>query len=117
MSQQVEWHEKLFGGQSPLKSIARGLIWRNPINPNSLRLNKLAYDVLSQSGEIKFYSLILATDSTATGKTYIQLEKHFTTPYYLEGLRTIHIMDGREVMMLTLLDNDLDRYLSDLEKY
>lgn len=83
--------------------------WHNPTNPNSLRLTKLAFEVLTKVKQHKFYKFKLIHDIKP--KTFVQLERYFTEPYYIQNHTTIFIMGEREAMMVGLHANNLQQYL------
>lgn len=85
--------------------------WDNPTNPNSLRLSARACNLLHEDYDEKFYRFDLPQQILP--KTLIQLERHFEDPYYIPALRkqAIYICGEREVVMLALHENNLQRYL------
>lgn len=82
--------------------------WHNPLNPNSLRLTRTAFNVLEKS-KIKNWKFKL--DRIFLARTYVQLEKHFTAPYHVFGHQTIYVYGETEAMMLGLHGNNLQQYL------
>jgi hypothetical protein len=111
-SPQTVWQETLQQGPIKdryLKSPAT-FWWHNPTNHNSLRLTYEAYSAIKHS--VKFYKFQLAKDLLP--KTFIQLERYFKEPYYVQNRKTIHIVSERDSMMLALHANDLQKYLDDL---
>ena len=82
--------------------------WHNPLNSNSLRLTRLAFNILEKS---KVPSWKFKLDKVFLNRTYIQLERHFSAPYYLFGQQTIHVYGETEMLMLSLHGNNLQQYL------
>lgn len=82
--------------------------WHNPVNPKSLRLTKEAYHILTKSG-IKTYKFTLTHNLLP--KTFLQLEKHFESPYFILGNSKIVLFGEKEAVMLSLHLNDLQQYL------
>jgi hypothetical protein len=83
--------------------------WHNPVNPNSLRLTRPAFTMLEKA---KVANTRFKLTAEILPKTMIQLEKHFTSPYYLYGKDTIFVYGDTEMMMLALHGNDLQQYLN-----
>jgi hypothetical protein len=83
--------------------------WHNPINPNSLRLTKSAFVILEKQSNIPKWKCELT--HTILPKTMIQLEKHFTNPYYIYNMKTLYVFDERDFFILTLHANNLQQYL------
>ena len=111
-SLQAEWQETLQQGPIKdryLKSPAT-FWWYNPTNHNSLRLTYEAYSAIKHS--VKFYKFQLVQDILP--KTFVQLERWFKEPYYVQNRKTIHIVSERDAMMLALHANNLQQYLDDL---
>ena len=86
--------------------------WHNPINPNSLRLTRPAFTILSKQTEIKNWKFNLP--EPLMSKSFIQLEKQFKSPYFIQGQKTIYVYDEREAMMLALHGSNLQQYLDNL---
>ena len=84
-----------------------GWWWYNPTNYNSLRLTQVAY--LNIRDNVKFYKFQLSHDIRP--KCFVQLERYFKEPYYVQNRKTIHIMSERDAMMLSLHANNLQQYL------
>ena len=92
-------------------STSPSMWWYNPTNHNSLRLTQPAY--LKIRDQIKFYKFKLIHDIRP--KTFIQLERWFKEPYYVQNHKTIHIVSERDAMMLSLHANNLQQYLDNQE--
>ena len=103
---QAEWQAKFYettawGTSSP------SMWWYNPTNHNSLRLTQKAY--LEVRKHVKFFKFELVHDIKP--RTFIQLERWFKEPYYVQNRKTIHISSERDSMMLALHANNLQQYL------
>lgn len=86
--------------------------WHNPLNPNSLRLTRPAFNMLNKTKEIKNWHFKLPKE--LVNRSYIQLEKYFTNPYYIAGPKSIYVFDERDSIMLALHGSDLQQYLDNL---
>jgi hypothetical protein len=89
--------------------------WFNPVNPDSLRLTKPAFNMLNQNKEIKNWHFRLP--QPLVPRAYIQLEKHFTSPYYISGPKSVYVFDERDSIMLALHGSNLQQYLDNLAQY
>ena len=87
--------------------------WHNPVNPNSLRLTRPAFNMLNKTKEIKNWHFKLPTE--LVNRSYIQLEKHFKSPYYISGPKSIYVFDERDSIMLALHGSNLQQYLDNLD--
>ena len=88
--------------------------WYNPVNPNSLRLTRPAYNVLDRA---RVPNWKFKLDRTFLPKTYLQLEKYFTAPYYIHGQQTIYVYGETEAMMLGLHGSNLQQYLDNHDNF
>ena len=82
--------------------------WHNPLNPNSLRLTRPAFNMLEKA-QVPNWKFKL--DRVFIARTYVQLEKHFSAPYFVFGQQTIHVYGETEAMMLGLHGSNLQQYL------
>ena len=109
-SPQAVWQEKL-QQDSPIKThyLANpaNFWWHNPTNYDSLRLSRNAF--LAIKNTIKFYKFTL--DNPILPRMYVQLERVFTEPYFIQNHNTIHLVSDRDAMMLSLHANNLQQYL------
>lgn len=109
-SPQAVWQNRL--QQGPIKDHylknPANFWWHNPTNHNSLRLTYEAYAGIRNS--TKFYKFVLP--NPIKPRMYVQLERVFTEPYYIQNHKTIHVMSERDSMMITLHANDLEQYLN-----
>ena len=87
--------------------------WHNPINKHSLRLTKHAYYMLDKT---KAVSYKFKLTEKVKPKTFVQLERYFTAPYYILNAQTIAVFGEKESMMLALHANNLQQYLDNLDK-
>ena len=86
--------------------------WFNPINQNSMRLNKPAFTEISKY--IKFYKFILPEGVEILPKTLLQLERKFTEPYFVANYKTIHVISEQNAIMIALYANNFQQYLNNL---
>ena len=82
--------------------------WWNPVNKNSLRLAPYAFKMLTDS-KVNHWEVELEQDILP--KTYLQLEKHFTAPYYIIKPTKISVFGESDLIWLSLHGNDLQLYL------
>lgn len=88
--------------------------WYNPLNPNSLRLTRPAFIMLEKA---KVTCWRFKLDRIYLPKTYLQLEKYFTAPYFIQGQQTIYVYGETEMLMLSLHANNLQQYLDNNETH
>ena len=120
MSQQSNWQEEFQKNKLiPFETNSKKQIkhydftntafwWRNPVNKNSLRLAPGAFKMLVAS-KIPNWQVELPT--IILPRTYLQLEKYFTAPYFIKGLTNIILFSETDFMWITLHGNDLQTYL------
>jgi hypothetical protein len=87
--------------------------WHNPINPNSLRLTRPAFNMLNKNKDIKNWQFRLS--SPLVTRAYIQLEKHFTSPYFIPTHTSIYVFGEQDSIMLALHGSNLQQYLDNLD--
>lgn len=87
--------------------------WYNPTNHQSLRLTQPAYLSIKQFA--KFYKFQLPQEILP--KTFVQLERYFSEPYYIQNRKTIHLHSERDSMMLALHANNLQQYLDNQQDH
>ena len=88
--------------------------WFNPLNPDSLRLTRPAFNMLNKNPEIKNWQFKLP--SSLVTRAYIQLEKHFTSPYYIPSHNSIYVFSEQDSIMLALHGSNLQQYLDNLDQ-
>jgi len=86
--------------------------WQNPINPDSLRLTRAAFYMLNQNPKIKNWHFHLPT--RLVNRSFIQLEKHFTSPYHIATHTSIYVFSEQDAIMLALHGSNLQQYLDNL---
>lgn len=89
--------------------------WHNPLNVNSLRLTSGAWTILRACKAVPFWKFELTQGLLP--KSYLQLEKHFNSPYYIPNVKTIIVFDERDSMMLALHGNNLQQYLDNHDSH
>ena len=109
---QKEWEEKL-----SLTTLLKHQVWTNPTNHQSLRLTKMAFEIVQNNPLLDPFFRIRLDDGVLVNKIYLQLERHFTVPYYIYGYKTIFVYQGIEVTMLGLNDGNLKQYLENLANF
>jgi hypothetical protein len=68
--------------------------------------------MLNKNKEIKNWQFKLPTE--LVNRSYIQLEKHFTNPYYISGPKSIYVFSEQDSIMLALHGSNLQQYLDNL---
>ena len=104
---QREWEAKLFPGTQ----YSADLVWRNILNPDSLRLTGGAYNLLKKDKTIVFYHF--AIDGVSSLQL-LQLDRLLKSPYFLKSRKQIELLGEEDAIMLTLHANNLAQYLSNL---
>jgi len=82
--------------------------WHNPINHSSLRLSQQGHKTLMTT-DIDHYRFKLT--AKVLPKTFVQLERYFTSPYYIINASSIIVYGETEAMMIALHANNLQQYL------
>jgi hypothetical protein len=88
------------------------LWWRNPMDPNSLRLTMYGFKFVKTNLKLTSYEFELPGE--LTNGNLLQLERLFQGMYYLMKRTKIFVFEEQEAMMLTLHGNDLKQYLDNL---
>lgn len=117
-SPQAIWQKKL-QELSPIKpqylAHPATFWWHNPLNPNSLRLAATAWTALKTCKHVPHWKFDLVKGLLP--KSYLQLEKHFNSPYFIKNIKTIVVFDERDSMMLALHGNNLQQYLDNHDNF
>ena len=90
--------------------------WYNPISKTSFRLTKDGHHFLSNVIELAHYRLKLTCDIKATTKNFLLLDKHLTSPFYIENKNTIVFYGEKDSIMVVLNGYNLQQYLEAFEK-
>lgn len=105
---QRQWEQQLFPNQVPVPDD----IWRNILNPDSLRLTVGAHKKLLQNKDIKFYHF---KTQEMTNLQLLQLDHLLTSPYFIRSRHAIELMGEQDAIMLQLHGNNLKQYLDNLK--
>ena len=105
--QQREWELKLF----PDSVVVPSLIWRNPLNPNSLRLTQTGHKLVSTNHV--FYQFKIQKLSNLQ---LLQLDHLLQSPYFVRYRCMIDLLGEQDSIMLSLHGNNLAQYLDDLDR-
>lgn len=103
---QREWEQRLFAKDNNTPE----QIWRNILNPNSLRLTIAAHKNLLQK-QVQFYKFSL---ESITNLQLLQLDRLFESPYFVKDRKHIELMGEQDAIMLQLHGNNLKQYLDNL---
>jgi hypothetical protein len=87
--------------------------WKNPTDPNSLRLSLQGLQLVKAVLKMESYEFNLSEE--LSNHNLLQLERLFQGPYYLLKRQKIIVFEEAEAMMLTLHGNNLKGYLDSLE--
>jgi len=87
--------------------------WKNPTDPNSLRLSLQGLQFVKAVLKMQSYEFELAEE--LTNLNLLQLERYLKGPYYLLKRQKIIVFEEAEALMLTLHGNNLKSYLENLE--
>lgn len=87
--------------------------WKNPTDPNSLRLSLAGLQLVKAVLKLQSYEFPLAEE--LSNHNLLQLERQFKGMYYLLKREKIIVFEEEEAMMLTLHGSDLKGYLGNLE--
>ena len=113
---QLEWTHKFVAASAATAAFAdqlpRNTWWRNPINRQSLRLTYPGLQWIEKNSSIPSYTIVLQDD--ITGRQLIQLERMFSSPYYLKP-SSIVVFGEQDAVMLQLHAGDLKSYLNNQE--
>jgi len=88
------------------------IIWRNPSNPDSLRLTKQGYDWALRICKQTAYKFEITT--TISNRALLNLERHIEAPYYIQDRKHISFLSERDALMMELHAHNLDGYLVSL---
>jgi len=87
--------------------------WKNPTDPNSLRLSLAGLQLVKAVLKLQSYEFELAEE--LTNQNLLQLERVFDSMYYLLKRQKIIVFTEESALMLTLHGNNLKGYLEALE--
>jgi hypothetical protein len=105
---QRDWETRLF----PSAYHPPELIWRNILNPNSLRLTVGAHNTLRKNKQIVFYQFKLELEMS--NLQLLQLDHLLTSPYYVKSRKQIELLGEEDAIMLQLNGSNLKQYLENL---
>jgi hypothetical protein len=88
------------------------LIWRNILNPDSLRLTVGAYNTIRKNKQIVFYDFKL---EEMTNMQLLQLDRLLKSPYFIKSRKQIQLMGEEDAIMLQLNGSNLKQYLDNLD--
>jgi hypothetical protein len=111
-SLQTIWQERFSKVIQPPKNISlKYFFWKNPLNQDSLRLRKEAYEYIILSRlEIPHWVVIL--NERISFQLILQLEKVSPAPYCIISLTKLGLFDQDMAVYLKLNDGDLRNYLA-----
>jgi hypothetical protein len=113
---QAEWEQRLLesaglptGGKEQL----RYKLWRNPTNPNSLRLTKQGYIWAIEICKQTAYQF--EADKVISNQVLLNLERLFEAPYFVRDRKHISLFSEQDSIMLELCGQNLEQYLNNLK--
>lgn len=89
--------------------------WRNPLNPDSLRLTQAGFKWFTKVAELTAHEITIPKDQPIVGRHMLQLENLFEEPYFIRGANTIFVFGERDAVMLQLHAGNLTAYLDSLQ--
>jgi hypothetical protein len=89
------------------------LWWYNYRNPTSMRLSKEGHHFYTRTLRVPVYLITITTPLVC--RTYLQLERVFTTPYYLTHAGKLSVFDEQVCIMLQLHAGNLAQYLDNMQ--
>jgi hypothetical protein len=87
--------------------------WQNPTNKNSLRLTNIGFKWFTTIAKLKSYKITI--DPTIKNKQFLQLERLFQEPYYIQSNKKIIVFSDQDAVMLQLHSGNLAAYLDSIE--
>ena len=87
--------------------------WKNPTDPDSLRLSLAGLQFVKSNLKMQSYSFELTEE--LTNHQLLQLERYFKGMYYLLKRSKLLVFESEEATLLTLYSSDLKSYLNNLE--
>jgi hypothetical protein len=87
--------------------------WKNPTDPNSLRLSLAGLQFVKAVLKIQSYDFELTEE--LNNHHLLQLERQFKGMYYLLKRQKIIVFEEEEALMLTLHSGNLKAYLDSIE--
>ncbi len=103
---QRHWEQILFANSQ----LSSDQIWRNVLNPNSLRLTLAAHRILLIH-KTKFYKFQLDSISNLQ---LLQLDRLLASPFFVKDRKHIELMGEQDAIMLELHASNLKQYLDNL---
>lgn len=97
----------------PGEEISVNLLWRNILNPDSLRLALPGYRMILEKKQHVFYNFSLKPLSNLQ---LLQLDHLLRSPYFLRNRTAIELLGEDDSIMLELHGNDLAQYLHNLNQ-
>lgn len=87
--------------------------WWTHTVPENLRLSKSGITFVIKHAKIKTYQIEFTTPLLS--RTFVQLSRLFTCPYYIKKSNTIVLLGEEETVLLSLHANNLQQYLDNLQ--
>lgn len=87
--------------------------WFNHTVPSNLRLSKSGIVFVEKYAKITTYQIELA--NPLLSRTFVQLSRLFTCPYYIKKNNKIVLLGEEETVLLSLHANNLQQYLDNLQ--
>jgi len=90
--------------------------WATPFSPIGLRLSTEGNRFLKDVLRLECYSFKIKESNTKSLKLFLQMNRRLSSPYYLQGNRTIVLYGEQDSIMLALLDGDLEQYFNNFSR-
>lgn len=87
--------------------------WHNPRIHGGLRLTQVGYKIFRSIIEVESYRYEIKPETTLTSRILVNLDSKLAHPYYLDRKHTeIVLFGGKDGMMLSLYDGDIEKWIS-----
>jgi hypothetical protein len=90
--------------------------WQNPTREDSYRLTETGFEILANKLEVEHHQMRIRSSLGKNLRVLLLLEQHINSPFYIKRRDQIVFFGDQHVVMLSLMDNDLDQYLSHLSQ-
>lgn len=87
--------------------------WHNPRVRGGLRLSEAGYKIFRGIIEVESYRYEIKSETVLTSRILLNLDSKLAHPYYLNRRHTeIVLFGGKDGMMLSLYDGDIEKWIS-----
>jgi len=90
--------------------------WMTPYSPIGLRLTSDGNKFLSSTLKLTKYTYTIKEDNVKSLRLYLRMNKHLTSPYYLQGADTIILYGETDACMMGMYGGDIATYLNNFTR-